>query len=224
MTTHLGLQRIMIPGAQASALTTGSISLAGARGQFVEDTVQDSWYNIATVTASGGEQSLTLSSIPQTYKHLQLRFHLRDSASGLSTGAFSQLYFNSDTTSGDYSYSRIYSTYNAAGTVSATRSNTASYLYIAPGINNAQSSGYGPFGVYSVAIMDIYDYANTSKFRSGQSIAGFGNDSTTIAYTGGISNFSYNKTSAINSITLNKWIDGFMAGSYIALYGIKAAR
>ncbi len=31
MTTHLGLQRIMIPGSQASALTTGNITLTGAR-------------------------------------------------------------------------------------------------------------------------------------------------------------------------------------------------
>ena len=31
MTTHLGLQRIMIPGSQVSTLTTGNIALTGAR-------------------------------------------------------------------------------------------------------------------------------------------------------------------------------------------------
>ena len=35
MTTHLGLQRIMIPGSQVSALTTGNITLTGARGQTI---------------------------------------------------------------------------------------------------------------------------------------------------------------------------------------------
>lgn len=34
MTTHLGLQRTMIPGSQVSALTTGNITLVGARGAF----------------------------------------------------------------------------------------------------------------------------------------------------------------------------------------------
>lgn len=36
MTPHLGLQRIMIPGSQVSALTTGNITLAGARGVALE--------------------------------------------------------------------------------------------------------------------------------------------------------------------------------------------
>ena len=31
MSPHLGLQRILVPGSQASALTTGEITLAGAR-------------------------------------------------------------------------------------------------------------------------------------------------------------------------------------------------
>ena len=36
MAPHLGLQRIMIPGSQVSALTTGTVTLPGARGAFVE--------------------------------------------------------------------------------------------------------------------------------------------------------------------------------------------
>lgn len=36
MTTHLGLQRILLPSAQVSSLTTGSITLPSARGAFVE--------------------------------------------------------------------------------------------------------------------------------------------------------------------------------------------
>lgn len=36
MTTHFGLQRIMIPSAQVSSLTTGSITLPSARGVFTD--------------------------------------------------------------------------------------------------------------------------------------------------------------------------------------------
>ena len=71
MSPHLGLQRIMIPSAQVSSLTTGSITLPSAKRGFLESADYES---ISTILVdSSGSSSVTFSDIPQTYKHLQIR-------------------------------------------------------------------------------------------------------------------------------------------------------
>ena len=80
-----------------------------------------SYESIQTVTVgSGGAADITFSSIPGTYKHLQLRVLAR----GAGTGAVAmKLQFNSDTTSGNYySYHEIYGTGSAtAASANASR-------------------------------------------------------------------------------------------------------
>ena len=54
-----------------------------------------SFESIATVTASGGETSLTFSSISQDYKALQMRYIGMDNSGGTSAGAL-KIRLNSD--------------------------------------------------------------------------------------------------------------------------------
>jgi hypothetical protein len=52
MTTHLGLQRILVPSAQVSSLTTGSITLPSAKGVFVDFSSLAAVYMSATGTGT----------------------------------------------------------------------------------------------------------------------------------------------------------------------------
>lgn len=158
MTTHLGLQRILLPSAQVSSLTTGSITLPSARGAFVEGDFE----SIATITVgSGGSSSIEFTSIPATYKHLQIR--------GMYLGAasfdFQRIQFNNDTTNANY-YS-----HNFAG--NGTSASTGPYA----------GSTYGAI-IYGVAVypsttypasfvMDILDYTSTNKNKTTRTLIGY---------------------------------------------------
>ena len=57
--------------------------------------------SIATVTVgAGGSASITFSSIPSTYKHLQIRLFGRTTAANVQS--YAKLEFNSDTTGANY--------------------------------------------------------------------------------------------------------------------------
>lgn len=71
MTTHLSLQRMLLPTAQVSDLTTGSITLPSARGAY-SDTSYDLIETIALESASA---TVEFTSIPQTYQHLEVRYN-----------------------------------------------------------------------------------------------------------------------------------------------------
>lgn len=202
MTTHLGLQRTMIPGAQASALTTGSISLAGARGQYVE--YFESWESIASITATGSSNSITFSSIPQTYKHLHIRGLIRNNANVGGDAAWMRI--NGDTGS-NYDTWKWYS-FNQSG-VSAGASGNVDYSRFA--INTADSNSRG--GYYSPLIMDIPNYAQSSYHKTMNVLAsGVGPTSYTNYFSQSFGAVAWKSTSAINSITFGVWTVGSSNG------------
>lgn len=170
--------------------------------------------SIATLTASGGETSLTFSSIPSTYKHLQIRFLARSArTNGLPGSENLNLQFNADT-GANYAHHTLRadgSGVYAAGTADATQIN----------INNAViASGSSNTLTYSTGIIDINDYSATNKNKTLAAIGGYDfNGSGRIAFSSGFRN----STSAITSIRLE--IDGnqFASGSTFSLYGIKGA-
>jgi hypothetical protein len=78
--------------------------------------------------------------------------------------------------------------------------------------DNGDASNFG------VSVVDILDYANTSKNKTTRALAGQERNST------GVVNFwssLWMSTSAINSITIVPDSSTFRAGSKFALYGIK---
>ena len=173
-----------------------------------------SYESIATLTAAGGETSLTFSSIPSTYKHIQIRFLARSARTGGLPGFENlNLQFNSDT-GANYAHhflradgSGVY----AGGTTSATQIN----------INNAViASGSSNSLTYATGLISINDYSTTTKNKTVAAYAGSDfNGSGRIALSSGFRN----STSGITSITLQ--IDGqqFASGSVFSLYGIKGA-
>lgn len=165
--------------------------------------VNYSFYSIATQTVgSGGASSITFSSIPSTYTHLQIRASLISSVSD-----WCNIKINNDTTGGNYDWHVLY------GTGSSTGASWGGGSSI--GVLNFLGNSSYP----STAIIDILDYTNTNKYKTIRSINGYdGNGSGQVNL---ISNL-YQSTSAITQLDLQLGSSGtFNQYTKIALYGVK---
>ena len=161
----------------------------------------------ATVT-TGGTLSVTFSSIPATYTHLQIRM----TAQYLNTaGGSLQMQFNGDTAT-NYSYHYLSGDGASASAGAGTSSN---WININVG---QQDTTY-----FSVSNIDILDYANTNKYKTSRALTGVDkNGSGSIQLTSG----SWRNTAAVTSITITPQsnttpTNTFQQYSSIALYGIK---
>jgi hypothetical protein len=170
--------------------------------------------SISTSTVGvGGIGTITFSSIPQTYTHLQIRFVARNNRANAGMGGTLTMQFNSDT-GANYFTHRLY------GTGSALTSDTAggptTYIYACD--INADSVAAN---IFSVGIIDILDYANTNKNKTIKTMGGADLNGSGIAE---LISGQWRSNSAISTITL-KDTNGtynFVQNSTFALYGIKA--
>ena len=169
-----------------------------------------SFESIATVTLGSNTSSMTFSSIPSTYSSLQLRVRARSSR-GAAT-ADSWFTINSDTAANYVAH-----TLQGNGTAAAAGSGTSQ--------NNIYMNIYGSSlpadtatsGINGTIIVDIIDYASTSKYKTTRTFGGFdSNGSGTIYLSSGL----WMSTSAISSLQIYA-TTGFVAGSTVALYGVK---
>jgi len=168
--------------------------------------------SIATATvANGTTQTITFSSIPATYTHLQLRYIIRTDRSDDYQDAIG-MRFNSDT--GSNYYRQRLETENAGGAVAGVSSGTdAQYHFMG-------ASALCSSGVFASGTVDIVDYANTSKYKTTKSLAGTLNSATQNWM--GFESSIWLSTAAVNTIALKVNYGTYYAiGSTIALYGIK---
>ena len=165
--------------------------------------------SIATTTVgAGGTSTITFSSIPSTYTHLQLRVIGRSSAASGSSSFYMQV--NSDTGS-NYSQHRIYGS-GSSVTASADASQTSIQL-------DRLATNGSTSGVFGAAVVDILDYANTSKNKTVRSLGGIDNNgSGFVMYNSGL----WMNTSAITSLSFT--LDSpntFTQYTQFALFGIR---
>jgi hypothetical protein len=161
------------------------------------------YQSIATTTVGGGGTStITFSSIPSTYQHLQLRAFTANASS--ITGIKAR--FNSDTGT-NYIYHLLYGT---GATAAASASGSTSSLQ--PGFTSSTTAP-------SVFIMDILDYANTNKYKTTRSLdGGDANGSGDVVLYSGL----WLNTAAVSTITLFlQDSSNFAQYTNYALYGIK---
>jgi hypothetical protein len=158
------------------------------------------------VVGSAGAATVTFSSIPATYKHLQIRYIGR---TDFSTAGADFLYsLNSDTTNSNYAYHRL----GGEGSVAFAQSSTSSRIV---GINNGASAGASMF---AAGVMDILDYANTSKNKTIRNLVG--SDRNGSGLVSMYSNLWMN-TNAVTTISLIPENGNWVQYSQFALYGIK---
>jgi hypothetical protein len=159
-------------------------------------------------TFSGSASSITFSSIPQTYKHLQIRITMQATA---TFGGSVQLLINGDS-SGNYSNHFLYGTGSGAGISAGAVTSTS--LTIGLGLQQS--------GVNGVVITDILDYTSTNKYKVVRSLGGVDNNSTgglVVFQSGAL--YNANGLSAISSLTVFPQSASFAANCSFALYGIK---
>ena len=173
----------------------------------------NSYDSIATYTGSGAS-SVTFSSIPSTYRHLQLRLLVR-MASGTGGTDNMAMQFNSDTTNTNYASHSL----RGSGTSAVAESYTTSYPII---LRDVVPRDGLTASVYGALVIDILDYASTNKNKTVRTLSG--NDSNgagTIAFTSGL---WMNSASAISSIKLYDYDNSgynFASNCSFALYGVK---
>ena len=173
-----------------------------------------SFDSIATATAAGGETSFTFSSIPSTYKHLQIRILYKDTYSTTANTQVTQLQFNGDTGT-NYVYHYLQGNGTSATAGGAT-GQTAAFV-----VNSGGTSAAGQTSIFGVGIADILDYASTSKNKTIRSIGGLNNNTTSTSIYLGLSSSLWLNTAAITSIKILPGNIAFAAGTTFALYGIK---
>lgn len=153
---------------------------------------------------ASGVASVTFSSIPQTYKHLQVRISARSNDAAGNDG----LSFRFNGTTSGYVRHALYGSGTAVGSFSATAQD-----YLVAGTltgNGFASNGFGS------TIVDILDYSSTVKNKTTRSLTGLAGGTDYVYAISGL----YASTTAISSLTINPFNGSqFMTGSRFSLYG-----
>lgn len=167
--------------------------------------VVDAYESIQTTTVTGTAQEMGFTSIPQTYRHLQIRGIIRSTYSG-STEAAYYLRINGSLIASSH---WLFGNGSGPGAINPTNG----YVGTAP-------AGSSPANVYAPFIIDILDYADTNKNKIMRILTGFDqNGSGPVSITSAI----VNSTTAISTLALGEPDPNFKVatGSTIALYGIR---
>jgi len=176
-----------------------------------QETFPGYFESIATNILGSNQTTISFSSIPQIYTHLQVRVTARmnraDNADNIT------VIFNSDSGS-NYSWHNMRGDGTSPGTENS--GSNASLICINDITANSATSS-----IFGTATIDILDYRNGSKYKSLRALAG--NDRSG---SGGvnISSGSWRSYNAITTITFGAlYGSGILAGSHFALYGIRSA-
>ena len=171
--------------------------------------------SIATVTLSSGQASIEFTSIPSTYKHLQIRAIAKNVTTGAADYDAIRMTVNSDTGS-NYTWHSIESQ-AASNLVASAAASYPTAFYRSGGI---MRSGTGQTNAFTGAIIDILDYQNTSKYKTFRGMSGteYAGTYAYLLFTSGM----WQSTSAITSIKfVVDTAANFAQYSSFALYGIK---
>ena len=191
----------------------GSLAGGSARGlgglRTFGSAALPSFESIATVTLSSATTPITFGSIPQTYKHLQIRCFSRDNRPGTPANNW-HLPLNNDG-GNNYSVQSLF-TDGSSVTAAADPNLGKTDYFIEPSANLTSA-------LFQASIWDIFDYSNTSKYKTIRILGGYDSSGS------GRINFSgagWRSFDAVTSLTFtNSSISNFSGYSSYALYGIK---
>ena len=169
--------------------------------------------SLATVTLSASTASVTFAGIPAGYKHLQLRWSCTTNRGTYAIDDM-KMTFNGDT-GANYSHHNLKGNGSAASAGGGANQN---YIYYDVSAGTSVSNFFG------VAITDILDYADTTKFKTTRALTGTDTNGSVAGEFGRVALQSGNwrSTSAITSLTVVPFTGtAFNQYSSFALYGVK---
>lgn len=168
--------------------------------------------SIATATGTGASPNILFSSIPSTYKHLQIRILGRSDSTASNTARYFFVQCNTD-----FPTTNVYSWHGAYGN-GTTATSEAAISFPAASMSLYGASQSTSTNIMGTAIIDIHDYANTSNYKTIRSFSGVDfNGSGAVALYSGL----YQSSSAINAVRVSINTGNFSTNTVVALYGIK---
>ena len=175
--------------------------------------VPTGYYSIATATVtSGGAPSITFSSIPTSYTHLELRWTAGDDRPTESMDDII-MQFNGDSNNANYKNQRLYTKGTSVSADSVDGYGCAIGWGSAAGRTNSNVMGMG--------IATIPDYKSTKK-KTVTAFSGMNNAPINTGQAGGNQNFGsiWHGTSPINEIKISGVNGNFVVNSVFHLYGM----
>ena len=195
-----------------NSVGTGAYSAAS---NSVTPETPGAWESIASTVVSSSTASITFSSIVSTYSQLQLRIIGKSTYTSTVSDNL-KIWFNGNTTTSNYQ-TTYFSGVSSGNPTSATTTTGVAYV----DVGNVMNTDLIGSNYKGSVIIDIPQYANTSKWKAINFFGGNMYSSATVAtqaVTFGTGLFR--STSAITSITIGA-VNGNISLGTFALYGIK---
>ena len=187
---------MLIPFGVFSAAGSGGGAAAGAY-ELIESQI---------LTGTSG--SITFSSIPSTYKHLEIRAVTRTNRANTKEDFGMRL--NSDSAT-NYSWHYLD---GGGASVASSGGATQNVMYVGFGTPASTETA----NIFGASITSILDYASTAKYKTIRTLYGTKGGTPDIALISG----NWRSTAAVTSVTLLPMQTGsFVSGSRFSLYGIK---
>lgn len=207
---------ITVTGLSEGQTVTVTATASNASGNSAQGSVSATsqilgdFESIATVVVgAGGSSSIVFSSIPQTYKHLQIRARSRTNRNAL--GDVINIRINGDSGS-NYAYNYLE---NANGSLTSGHGVSQTSIFVA--VVTSATSDASQFGN---SISTILDYTSTAKNKSVISIGGCEQRTANLRETW-LSSGTRLNTAAVTSITIIPNIGtAFAENSTFSLYGV----
>lgn len=195
-------------GTSGSSSASSSLTLASVGSYFLIERL---------TVGAGGTSGVVFSSIPQTYKHLQIRAITRMNGGG---NYYTNWYLRPNNDSTSSMYSNHYLVGNGSTASSAGNGLADNYLVVQfSGAGNTTTSN-----IFGASIIDVLDYTSTTKLKTFRQLNGVDFNSSSPAGQIAFTSQLMNSTSAITSINVLD-LNGYNFSQYstFALYGIKGA-
>ena len=160
----------------------------------------------ASVTFTG------LDTLAAGYQHLQLRITAR--RTGTAAQPVSSLLRFNGVTSASYARHRLQATGSSV-------SSSAAISQVSIELEASMAGGGAPAGAFSASVLDILDFASSSKNTTVKRFTGavLADGQVRVLLASGL----FNNTASITSFTITSEADNFDTGSRFSIYGLKGA-
>lgn len=168
-----------------------------------------SYQSIATANGTGSSGTITFSSIPNTFSHLQLRMISKGSAAYYGLAGM-EVRFNSDSTAANYYNHNLRGDGSTA--VASPGASNSSYVW--------SSGGASGTTTYVAGILDIFNYGDGVTYTTSRSLLGVDYNGSGIVVLGSL---LWKNTAVISSITLvsdSTYVGNWTTATQFALYGV----